>query len=534
MQSGTHAAQSRSSRRGLALVALAGLLAAGVSAVLVWSGDRGDPGDAAACTGQSMTLTVPASLDEVARAAAEELSDDCRTVTVDTAAAAEVAAAAADDGSLPDLWVTDAPWALAGLDEAGVATTVVAPSVASTPVLLVGGPAADAAPTWGDELAAGVVAMPDPAADPVGALALAAPRAEEDKVGRSDEETRQLLVPLAQGYAELRADDVTADTSLDTLTASSTRVVATSEQSYLASRRGNDLIRTVTPDTGAPLLEYSLVTAADADAAVTDAADDLAAWFGSDPGQQGLADAQLRRGDGSMVVSRSGRRVDLLPAPPTEEVLDDLRTWQVLSVPSSVLGVFDVSGSMDFLEGAQTRAQLASGVVSAGLDVFPDSARVGLWAFSVDLGGPGQDWRVMEPTRRLDDVVDGVAQRDLLQARAAELPSITTGGTGLYDTTLAAYEQALRDYDAAYANSIILLTDGANDDPGSISLRRLLDRLEELRDPQRPVRVIGLAISADADFRALRRISRATGGEAFRAEDPAEIQTVFNQAISSR
>ncbi len=533
MQSGTHAAQ-HSSRRGPVLVALVGLLAAGVSVGVWWTGPRSDQGDAATCTAQELTLTVPPSLAEVTQTAGTELSDGCRTVSVETAASADVVAAAGDGGSLPDLWVTDAPWSLAGLDEVGVATTVVSPAVASTPVLLVGGPAADTAATWGDELATGVVAMPDPAADPVGALALAAPRAEEDTVGRSDEETRQLLVPLAQGYAELRADDVTADTSLDTLTASSTRVVVTSEQSYLASRPGNDLIRTVTPETGAPLLEYSLVTAADADVAVTQAAEDVAAWFASDPGQQGLADAQLRRGDGSMVVSRSGRRVDLLPSPPTEEVLADLRTWEVLSVPSSVLGVFDVSGSMDFLEGAQTRAQLASAVVSAALGVFPDGARVGLWAFSIDLGGPGQDWRVMEPTRRLDEAVDGATQRELLQARAAELPDLTTGGTGLYDTTLAAYQQAVRDYDAAYANSVILLTDGANDDPGSISRRELLDRLEELRDPQRPVRIIGLAISADADFRALQRISKVTGGEAFRAEDPADIQTVFNQAISSR
>ncbi|MEZ5091505.1 VWA domain-containing protein [Nocardioides sp.] len=534
MPGGTHAAGSSSSLRGLALVAVVGVMAAAVSAGLWWTRQDEPPAASSSCTDQSLSVAVPAALAEVATTAAAALSDDCRTLTVDTREASEVADAAASGDPLPDLWLTDAPWTLTGLAEQGVQTEVVAAAVASSPVLLVGGPAAASAPTWGDELAAGVVALPDPASDPVGTLALSAPQAEEEQVGRSDDETKQLLVPLAQGYAELRADDVTADTSLDTLTASSTRVVATSEQSYLESRRGNDLLQMVTPGTGAPLLQYSLVTPADADQAVAQAAADLAAWFASGPGDQGLADARLRRGDGSMVVSRGARRVDLLPAPSAEQVLTDLRTWQVLSVPSSVLGVFDVSGSMDELEGAQTRAQLAAGVVSAGLDAFPDSARVGLWAFSIDLGGPGQDWRVMQPVRRLDETVEGVSQRDLLKSSAATLPDITTGGTGLYDTTLAAYRQALKDYDANYANSVILLTDGANDDPGSISLSRLLDRLEELRDPQRPVRIIGLAISEDADFAALRKIARATGGKAYRAADPATIGAVFNEAISSR
>ena len=60
---------------------------------------------------------------------------------------------------------------------------------------------------------------------------------------------------------------------------------------------------------------------------------------------------------------------------------------------------------------------------------------------------------------------------------------LTTGGTGLYDTTLAAYRQPLRDYNPDYYNSVILLTDGADDDPGSVSLTELLKELRSLKDP---------------------------------------------------
>ena len=68
--------------------------------------------------------------------------------------------------------------------------------------------------------------------------------------------------------------------------------------------------------------------------------------------------------------------------------------------------------------------------------------------------------------RRLDAGSTVRSQRDLLDGKADEMLALTNGGTGLYDSTLAAYRQALQDYDPAYSNTVILMTDGANDDPG--------------------------------------------------------------------
>ncbi len=53
-------------------------------------------------------------------------------------------------------------------------------------------------------------------------------------------------------------------------------------------------------------------------------------------------------------------------------------------------------------------------------------------------------------------------------------------------------------------------------------------------DPQRPVRIIGIAISDDADLAALRRIAEATGGRAHRADAPDDILRVFAQEIANR
>ncbi|HRD62440.1 MAG TPA: VWA domain-containing protein, partial [Nocardioides sp.] len=118
--------------------------------------------------------------------------------------------------------------------------------------------------------------------------------------------------------------------------------------------------------------------------------------------------------------------------------------------------------------------------------------------------------------------------------RAEEMKDSTDGGTGLYDTALAAYRYAVQKYDENYSNSVILLTDGSNDDPGSISARMLLHRLRALADPQRPVRIIGVAVSEDADLAEIQRIAAATGGSAYRADTSEDLLRVFAQEIAGR
>ena len=203
-------------------------------------------------------------------------------------------------------------------------------------------------------------------------------------------------------------------------------------------------------------------------------------------------------------------------------------------MPSAMLAVVDASGSMDADAGNGSRMDLLADAARIGLGFLPDHARVGLWIFSIDQGGPGQDWRELEPIRRLDDLRFGRTQRYALRERAAEMSSLTDGGTGLYDTALAAYREALKNYRPHYSNSVVLMTDGRNEDPGSIGLDQLLQRLEELKDPDRPVRMVGIAISGDADLAALRRMARVTGGEAYLAAQPEDVLGVFAQAVLSR
>jgi Mg-chelatase subunit ChlD len=125
-------------------------------------------------------------------------------------------------------------------------------------------------------------------------------------------------------------------------------------------------------------------------------------------------------------------------------------------------------------------------------------------------------------------------QRAQLGAALRKLPTLTNGGTGLYDTTLAAVRTLQDGYDPAAVNSVILLTDGENDDPGSLSLRELLTALERERDPARPVRVVAIGMGPEADIMALKRIAGVTGGSSYEAREPSDIASVFRDALLGR
>ena len=78
------------------------------------------------------------------------------------------------------------------------------------------------------------------------------------------------------------------------------------------------------------------------------------------------------------------------------------------------------------------------------------------------------------------------------------------------------------------------MTDGANEDPDSISREQLLDVLAREQDPARPVIIVTIGITDDADAAALADISRVTGGSTYIARDPSEISEVFVNALAHR
>ena len=123
---------------------------------------------------------------------------------------------------------------------------------------------------------------------------------------------------------------------------------------------------------------------------------------------------------------------------------------------------------------------------------------------------------------------------DVVRSEAAKLPSRVRGGTGVMDTTLAAYKYAQEHWDPAWFNSVVIMTDGASDDSSSLSLESLINQLKSIRDPAKPVKVIIIGISQDADTGELEQIAAATGGQNYLVNNPNEILGVLAQALLNR
>jgi Ca-activated chloride channel family protein len=218
------------------------------------------------------------------------------------------------------------------------------------------------------------------------------------------------------------------------------------------------------------------------------------------------------------------------PAQPSQDVLArTLQNWTALDRRGSLLVVLDTSGSMKEEVGTTGKARLtvAKEALLASLPFFADQASVGLWTFS--RVAEGNDWTAVVPLGRLDRKVGAGSARDTI---ASGVPRITAGGdTALYDTTLAAVD-AVRGSWQPGPNTVVLISDGKNEDPGSPDLKSTLDRLVNSADPARPVEVVTIALGSGADAQALRNIAATTNGKAYTAARPEDLESVFLAALT--
>jgi len=186
--------------------------------------------------------------------------------------------------------------------------------------------------------------------------------------------------------------------------------------------------------------------------------------------------------------------------------------------------------------GDDTLIGIATGAAEEALGLMRSQSQVGLWEFSTDRGPDGQDHRQLVQVRSLDSVSEGRTHREALRDAVRSITAETvTGDTALYDTIIAAYRLMQDQYDPGYVNSVVLLTDGVNDNPeGSLSEEQLIAELEQLADPDRPVTLVLIGMGPSVDGGALQRIAESTGGRAYVAEDPADIGPVFIDAVMNR
>ncbi|WP_442791568.1 substrate-binding domain-containing protein [Micromonospora sp. NBC_01813] len=207
-----------------------------------------------------------------------------------------------------------------------------------------------------------------------------------------------------------------------------------------------------------------------------------------------------------------------------------LATWTSVTLPARMLAVIDVSGSMlEPVPSADnaTRAEVTREAARRGLGLFDDSWALGLWTFSTELDGE-QDWRELVPISPLS------SQRATLEASLAEVVPKQGGGTGLFDTSLAAYLTVQDGWAAGRVNSVVVFTDGRNEDDNGLTQEQLLAELAEVADPQRPIQMIYVGIGDEVSQQELESITEVTGGGVFVTEDPANIGDILLKAIALR
>ncbi|SFE05440.1 substrate-binding domain-containing protein [Blastococcus tunisiensis] len=450
--------------------------------------------------------------------------------------------AALEGEALPDVWVPDSSlWAA----RAGSAALEPVGSLASSPVVLATSRDAvealgwaEEAPGWAAALAGEqALAVPDLATSAEGLAALAAVRGALGGGEDADNAVVQAVLAAQRGPAVSAADGLASgrDGGADA------PLVPVSEQEVYETNQEAEgsALTAVYPAEGSPWLDYPVLRVGSPSGDAAAAVEAIVERLTSDAARAAALDAGFRDPDGSAPADAD--EAGIQQEAPAEVELDPaavqalLARLSSLASPSRILAAFDVSTSMEAPVGDGTRATLARDAAKATLSLVPGDYALGLWAFAYQLEN-GQDWTSLVPTRELDAAVDGRSQREILDSQLDTIPDrLTPGGTGLYDTTLAAVRAARSDYDPTAVNSVLVLTDGTNeDDEGGISLENLLITLAAEANPERPVKVIGVALGPDADLAALEQIAEATGGEAYSAVDPADLQTVLFDALRQR
>jgi Ca-activated chloride channel family protein len=277
---------------------------------------------------------------------------------------------------------------------------------------------------------------------------------------------------------------------------------------------------------------WVVLTAPWVDDAKRKAAAGLLTYLQADKAKAKFQEFAFRDGQakpGPLVTEANGLLRDqptALLSPPAPRVLDKLlASWGSLRKQANVLLVMDTSGSMgEQVAGTgKSKLELAKQAARNSLSQFASRDQVGLWMFSTQLDGE-TDYRELVPAGPID------AQRQaLLSERINGLQP--GGGTGLYDTALAAY-QFVKDHAAPDdINAVVLLTDGRNEDNG-ISVDNLLSQVRTEEGAQ-SVRLFTIGYGQDADLDTLRRISETTNAAAYDSSNPTSIDQVFTAVVSN-
>ena len=530
-------------RRSLILVGVVALLVVTLVVVLSIVFTRGAAGEPAseqepAATGQCLPTTLNITADPAITDALEAIvadltgnRSDCPNVAITTEDSAATAAALASGVPATfDVWVPDSGmWparvaAQAELTGADVPELVVGDPIATTPVVFAA--PASTATALGPEVGFAGVAqravaavLPDPSAVAASSAALLA---LQGAVGGDPRTFTGLVLGLDAGVVPTTADALAAASA-----ATSPTVAVTTEQAVETYSGDGEPLVPVHPADVKPAVAVPFVTLADAGGDKLDAIAALSAAVaerGDLLAEYGYRDATGKSPDSTADDAEASEPVD------SADQVEVLRTWEVLTAPSRMLALNDVSGSMSQPATADmSRIDLFEQAAVRAINSMSDESSLAIWVFSSRRVGD-QDWEEILPFGQLGDP----AHKQRTIDTANSLDRLVGGGTGLYDSVLAAVTYMRETYVPGQVNLVLLNTDGYNEEDEGLDLPSLLAELEKLRDPSKPVAVIAIGYGPDTDQAALQQIAAATDGAAYQALQPTDIGTVLVDATTQR
>jgi hypothetical protein len=245
-------------------------------------------------------------------------------------------------------------------------------------------------------------------------------------------------------------------------------------------------------------------------------------------GTAALAAAGLRTPGGKATADVTANRLPTRTAAPylvlaAHKVNHVFATWYPKDRRTKLLVGVDVSGSMG--ETAPGTAAPLIDLVRQGClaigNLLPPDASMTLWEFGSRLDPP-RDYRTLLATAPI-----ATTRKGPLQAAVAKLTPLSTG-TGLYDTILAAFQDATGTYQAGLPNRVMIFTDGRNeDDPGSINVKQLGQKLAASADPDRPVELVVVAFGNRPEVDVVQSAIKPVGGTVDSLASARAVLSVF-------
>jgi hypothetical protein len=497
---------------------------------------------APACPDAAVHVAAAPEIAPVIEAAARKLAP-AGSVCGPVAVTAQEPAAVATAAHRPDVWIPSSSAWLRMAQAAGHTYTSKGDPVARSPIVIAGpSPIAgqfikDGKTSWA-ALTAGaashqlsVISMADPQKTTVGMLSVFG---EHAAMARTTPDTG--IAQLQALTLRSRLEDAAADPArkLSDLAAGTNYsdaaydagIFPLTEQQLGAYQQGKHLVSL----TGAPPVD-GLVEA------------DYPFAIAKGAKNQSLI-SKLRAAITKSAVTKAGfRTAPVAGALTLPDNVDDLtlqvKQWvQYRTLNFQTLLLIDTSGSMnlpvkDKAGHTTTKAALLrqSGAIAAQL--FGEDTSLGLWLFGTPTNSSPAHQEVIPLGPLASPLGDnGKTRRDALAAAMGQYKAVANAGTPLYQSVLDGESAMQKASKPGTVTLVIVLTDGDDgESPYAMSQAAFLKKLGDLRDPQRPVPIIGVGYGPTADMKALNAMAQATGGQAIAATNPADLASAMAQAF---